>query len=98
VCRGSGSGGRVAGGGRGSTLVVTSTTMGDVGGAECGLGGEVRRGGNFIGTVGTEDGASGRGVADSDESTFEWVDSSSSSRSIDPGRPDSCFVGQQKCC
>jgi hypothetical protein len=68
--------------------------MGDVGGAECGLGGEVRGGGKSVGTCGRDDGASGKDDADSNESTSEWVDSSSGPN--DPGRPGSCFESQQK--
>jgi hypothetical protein len=87
VCRGSGSSERLDGGGRGYALVVTSTATGDVGGADCDLGGGVRGGGKSIGTLGREDGASGRGDADSDDSTFEW--DNPSSRLGDPGRSGS---------
>ena len=65
VCRGSGSGGRLDGGGRGCALAST----GDVGGAEYGLGGGARGGGRSSGTVGREVGTSGEGDADSDESS-----------------------------
>ena len=82
MCRGSGSGGRLDGGGRGYALVVTSATVGDVGGADCDLGG-----GKSTGTLGREDGASGRGDADSDDSTFEW--DNPSSRLGEPGRSGS---------
>jgi hypothetical protein len=50
--------------------------MGDVGGAECDLGGGVVEGGRSTATVGTGDGSRRDGVV-SDESIFERVNPSS---------------------
>lgn len=71
VCRGSGSDGSVDGGGRGCAPAVMLATMGETGGAECGLRGGVREAGKSRGTVGSDDGISGRVSTDSDESGSE---------------------------
>jgi hypothetical protein len=82
VCRGSGFGGKLDGGGKWCALELTLAIMGDVGGAVCDLGGGVIEGGRSTVIFGSE-GVFGRDGADWDESVFEWVKPSSR-----PGDPD----------
>jgi hypothetical protein len=53
ACSGSGSGG-VDGDGEACALDVTLAVMGDVGGAECILGDDIRECGRFMGAIGGE--------------------------------------------
>jgi hypothetical protein len=95
VCRGSGFGGKLDGGGKWCALELTLAIMGDVGGAVCDLGGGVIEGGRSTVIFGSE-GVFGRDGADWDESVFEWV--KPSSRPGDPDRWGSYNASQQGYC
>lgn len=87
MCSGSGSCGILDGGGKGWTPDATLAIVGDVGGAECDLGGDVRECGISMGAIDGEGMTSASGRSRSEESGLEGTKGSSRLGEADCSEP-----------